>query len=115
MRFLSAVWYSSIVSSHIDHKPFKFFLYDKNIYKRRIGRLIFMKKKWKDIMVMIPGKMKKHKKLTAALLVLFVLAGVFAGRLALTRKAKGKPDPEIYLKGAELINLKPEQCTRGLG
>ena len=48
-----------------------------------------MKKKWKDIMVMIPGKMKKHKKLTAALLVLFVLAGVFAGRLALTRKAKG--------------------------
>ncbi|WP_268912895.1 beta-phosphoglucomutase [Lentilactobacillus sp. SPB1-3] len=23
---------------------------------------------------------------------------------------KGKPDPEIYLKGAELINLKPEQC-----
>ena len=33
--------------------------------------------------------MKKHKKLTAALLVLFVLAGVFAGRSALTRKAKG--------------------------
>ena len=56
-----------------------------------------MKKKWKDIMVMIPGKMKKHKKLTAALLVLFVLAGVFAGRLALTRKAKGgnrDPDSE---------------------
>ena len=24
--------------------------------------------------------------------------------------SKGKPDPEIYLKGAELINLKPEQC-----
>ena len=48
-----------------------------------------MKKKLKDIMVMIPGKMKKHKKLTAALLVLFVLAGVSAGRLALTRKAKG--------------------------
>lgn len=22
----------------------------------------------------------------------------------------GKPDPEIYLKGAELIDLKPEQC-----
>lgn len=24
--------------------------------------------------------------------------------------SKGKPDPEIYLKGAELINLNPEQC-----
>ena len=24
--------------------------------------------------------------------------------------SKGKPDPEIYLKGAELIDLKPEQC-----
>lgn len=24
--------------------------------------------------------------------------------------SKGKPDPEIYLKGAALIDLKPEQC-----
>ena len=24
--------------------------------------------------------------------------------------SKGNPDSEIYLKGAELINLKPEQC-----
>lgn len=24
--------------------------------------------------------------------------------------SKGKPDPEIYVKGAEALNLKPEQC-----
>ncbi|KRK49117.1 beta-phosphoglucomutase [Secundilactobacillus kimchicus] len=24
--------------------------------------------------------------------------------------SKGKPDPEIYVKGAELLNLKPEEC-----
>ena len=49
-----------------------------------------MKKKLKDIMVMIPGKMKKHKKLTAVLLALFVAVGVFSGRLVLTKKAKGE-------------------------
>ena len=55
-----------------------------------------MKKKMKDIMVMILGKMKKYKKLTAALLVLFVLAGVFAGRLVSTRRQKAgiRPDSE---------------------
>ena len=51
-----------------------------------------MKKKLKDIMVMIPGKIKKHKKLTAVLLALFVAVGVFSGRWVLTRKAKGE-DP----------------------
>ena len=53
-----------------------------------------MKKKWKDIMVMIPGKMKKHKKLTAALLVLFVLAGVFAGLDQEGKRRESDPDSE---------------------
>lgn len=49
-----------------------------------------MKQKLKDITVMIPGKIKKHKKLTAVFLIFFVAAGAFAGRLILAKKAGGE-------------------------
>ena len=61
-----------------------------------------MKKKLKDIMVMIPGKIKKHKKLTAVLLALFVAVGVFSGRLVLTRKAKGEDHIRHRQEGCDM-------------
>ncbi|MCL1631446.1 beta-phosphoglucomutase [Sporolactobacillus sp. CPB3-1] len=38
------------------------------------------------------------------------LARYFPDVVDPSKLKKGKPDPEIYIRGAELLNLKPEEC-----
>ena len=38
------------------------------------------------------------------------LEGMFAGAVCSEDVSKGKPDPEVFLKAAQLINLDPQVC-----
>ncbi|MBC2605519.1 HAD family hydrolase [Pelagicoccus albus] len=39
------------------------------------------------------------------------LAGCFEGVVAAEDVSRGKPDPEVFLKAADLISMKPERCV----